>query len=60
MSRDGFEFAEFKQPSSAHQLAQTIDQPAENSLWARRSMFYLNGYPLLVSELFLPASGIYK
>jgi chorismate-pyruvate lyase len=23
-------------------------------LWARRTMYFLNGHPLLVSELFLP------
>lgn len=28
---------------------------AANSLWARRSVFCLNGYPLLVTEVFLPA-----
>ncbi len=31
-----------------------LPNPPEN-LWARRSLFYLNGAPLLVTEVFLPA-----
>ncbi len=60
MTRDAFDFFEFKEHSSAHQLLKQINQSNNDSLWARRSLFYLNNNPLLVSELFLPASGIYK
>ena len=31
-------------------------RPAGAPLWGRRSLFYLNGRPLLVSEIFLPDS----
>ncbi|GLS89631.1 putative chorismate pyruvate-lyase [Psychromonas marina] len=59
MLRGQIEVTEFKQGSLFHQLATDFQQPANHSLWARRSLFYLNNKPLLVSELFLPASGIY-
>lgn len=36
--------------SAAGQQAATV-----SSLWARRSVFCLNGHPLLVTEVFLPA-----
>lgn len=60
MLRGQIEVSEFKTGSLFHQLAADLNQPTEASLWARRSLFYLNNKPLLVTELFLPASGIYK
>ncbi|WP_022942336.1 chorismate--pyruvate lyase family protein [Psychromonas hadalis] len=60
MLRGQIEVTEFKQGSLFHQLANDLKQSVDHSLWARRSLFYLNNKPLLVSELFLPASGIYK
>jgi chorismate--pyruvate lyase len=60
MLRGQIEVTEFKKGSLFHQLADSLQQPTEHSLWARRSLFYLNNKPLLVTELFLPASGIYK
>ena len=59
MLRGQIEVTEFKKGSILHQLAEDIQQPTEHSLWARRSLFYLNNKPLLVTEIFLPASGIY-
>ena len=59
MLRGQIEVTEFKKDSIFHQLATDLQQPADHSLWARRSLFYLNNRPLLVTELFLPASGIY-
>jgi len=59
MLRGQIEVTEFKNGSPFHQLSAELKQPVEHSLWARRSLFYLNNKPLLVSELFLPASGIY-
>ena len=59
MLRGQIEVTEFKEGSIFHQLADDLKQTASNSLWARRSLFYVNNKPLLVSELFLPASGIY-
>jgi len=59
MLRGQIEVTEFKKGSIFHQLAEDLNQPIGYSLWARRSLFYINNKPLLVSELFLPASGIY-
>jgi len=59
MLRGQIEVTEFKKGSIFHELAEDLQQPIEYSLWARRSLFYLNNKPLLVTELFLPASGIY-
>ena len=59
MLRGQIEVTEFKKGSFFHQLATDLNQPVEHSLWARRSLFYINNKPLLVTELFLPASGIY-
>ncbi|MCP4323618.1 MAG: chorismate lyase, partial [Alteromonadales bacterium] len=60
MLRGQIEVTEFKNNSIFHQLTDDLKQPINHSLWARRSLFYLNNKPLLVSELFLPASGIYN
>jgi chorismate--pyruvate lyase len=59
MLRGQIEVTEFTHDSLFHQLTEDLQQTAIYSLWARRSLFYLNNKPLLVSELFLPASGIY-
>jgi len=59
MLRGQIEVTEFKKGSIFHQLAEDLQQPVKHSLWARRSLFYLSNKPLLVTELFLPASGIY-
>ena len=59
MLRGQIEVTEFEKGSLFHHLASDLKQPMDHSLWARRSLFYLNNKPLLVSELFLPASGIY-
>ncbi|RBW45102.1 chorismate--pyruvate lyase [Psychromonas sp. B3M02] len=58
--RGKIEIAEFKPGSLIHQLCQTLSQHCEHSLWARRSLFYIENKPLLVSEVFLPASDIYQ
>ncbi|HEY9035801.1 MAG TPA: chorismate lyase [Pseudomonadales bacterium] len=49
--RDPFEIARL--PANALPAAVLADSPA--LLWARRSRFYLDGEPLLVAEVFLPA-----
>lgn len=59
MLRGQIAVTEFKKGSILHQLAADIQQPTDKSLWARRSLFYVSNQPLLVTELFLPASGIY-
>lgn len=60
LQRGIIEIAEFTIGSQLHQLCDSLQQPCEHSLWARRSLFYIENKPLLVSEVFLPASGIYK
>jgi len=60
LQRGNIEIAEFIVGSPLHQLCNSLQQPCEHSLWARRSLFYIENKPLLVSEVFLPASGIYK
>lgn len=60
MLRGQIEATEFEHGSAFHQLADDLKQSVDHSLWARRSLFYLSNKPLLVSELFLPASGIYN
>lgn len=60
LQRSDIEIAEFLVGSKIHQFSQSFQQPCDHSLWARRSLFYLENKPLLVSEVFLPGSGIYK
>ena len=47
----------YKALRGAHMLYQraavVLDNPPDR-LWARRSLFYLHGAPLLVTEVFLP------
>jgi chorismate--pyruvate lyase len=37
-----------------------LDLPAATPLWGRRSVFYISGLPLLVSEYFLPDCPLYQ
>lgn len=59
MRRGDIEVCHFGYESELHHFSNSINQPCKHDLWARRSLFYINNKPLLVSELFLPASGIY-
>lgn len=59
MRRGAIEVAQFTKNSPINTLCSSIGQCYVDNLWARRSLFYVNAKPLLVSELFLPASGIY-
>jgi len=59
MRRGAIEVAQFTKNSPVNALCSSIGQCCTDNLWARRSLFYVNAKPLLVSELFLPASGIY-
>ena len=60
LQRGSIEIAEFPIGSPLHDLCNSLQQSCEHSLWARRSLFYIENKPLLVSEVFLPASGIYQ
>ena len=59
MRRGLIEVAHFTEKSQLMTLETLLNQKFDHSLWARRSFFYLNEKPLLVSELFLPAAAIY-
>lgn len=59
MRRGKIEVTSFSTDSVLHDFCQAIDQNTNKTLWARRSLFYINKKPLLVSELFLPALGLY-
>jgi len=60
LQRGKIEVAEFTVGSPIHDFIASLEQPCDHSLWARRSLFYLGEKPLLVSEVFLPSSGIYN
>jgi chorismate--pyruvate lyase len=60
MKRGAIEIAHFTEKSQLPDLSPQLKTSDISSLWARRSLFYLNDKPLLVSELFLPALGIYS
>ena len=59
MRRGLIEIAHSTKKSQLTTLETLLNQKFDHSLWARRSFFYLNEKPLLVSELFLPAAAIY-
>ena len=59
MRRGRIEATCFEPQSKIHQYCEQLNQPIDKPIWARRSLFYLNNKPLLVTELFLPALGIY-
>jgi len=59
MQRGAIEIAQLTDKSMLAPIAAQIKQNYDHPLWARRSLFYLNNNPLLVSELFLPAAAIY-
>ena len=59
MLRGQIEVTSFCANSPIHDFCQSINQATQDTLWARRSLFYLDNKPLLVSELFLPALGLY-
>jgi len=59
MLRGQIEACCFMPSSEIHHFCKKLGQSTTKPLWARRSLFYLNNKPLLVSELFLPSLGIY-
>lgn len=60
LARGKIEIAEFPTGSPIHDFITSLQQTCNHSIWARRSLFYVEGKPLLVSEVFLPSSGIYQ
>ncbi len=57
MHRSPLQFARLDARHSDYQRARLFVQNLPESLWARRSCFYLHHKPLLVSEVLLPALG---
>ncbi len=57
MYRDEFQFAKVRQDHWGYQRAKRYTNIPTDHLWARRSKFYLNKKPLLLSEFFLPRIG---
>ncbi|WP_455207075.1 chorismate--pyruvate lyase family protein [Kaarinaea lacus] len=57
MQRTEMEIACIPAGQQLFQLATHHKAPATKSIWGRRSVFFLKGNPLLVSEIFLPEIG---
>jgi chorismate lyase len=57
--RGEIEATSFDKKSTIARLANQLDLPMSHDLWGRRSLFNLQQYPLLVSEVFLPGSFAY-
>ena len=53
--RDELEVAEIKKGQRMYRCATQSLELAPESIWGRRSVFYLHKKPLLVNEVFLPA-----
>jgi len=60
MQRQAFETTSFSTTSTMAQFSKSINLEAEHDLWARRSIFTLDGQALMVSEVFLPNSYAYQ
>lgn len=58
--RGPIEVSQFNQCSSIANLASQLNLTPTQSLWGRRSLFTLQHYPLLVSEIFLPSALAYQ
>lgn len=58
--RKTIQISPFKQSSSVRRLCKSLELEIEHQLWGRRSLFYLEGKPLVISEIFLPSAKIYQ
>lgn len=54
MRRDEMEAARLAAGQPVFEMAAQRLEPRPREIWGRRSVFYLQGKPLLVSEMFLP------
>jgi len=59
MQRKTIETTYFPPDSDMARFAKQLNLTSDQPLWARRSIFTLDGYPLMVSEVFLPHSYAY-
>ncbi|MGD8560787.1 MAG: chorismate lyase [Gammaproteobacteria bacterium] len=57
MQRTEMEIARIQPGQQMYQLATYHQAQQQQPIWGRRSVFYLNHRPLLVSEIFLPTVG---
>lgn len=60
LERKLIQIAPFDEQSSVGQLAQCLALTVSETLWGRRSLFYLEAKPLIVAEVFLPPALAYK
>ena len=60
MRRGEIEVTSFAVDSDMAKFCQHLALPCGHILWARRSMFYLDDHPLMVSEVFLPNAFAYS
>jgi len=58
--RGSIEVSQFSCQSSVATLARELNLSPTQPLWGRRSIFTLQQYPLLVSEMFLPGALAYQ
>ncbi len=59
MTRSLIEVTQFDLQSSVAMLAAEVDKKPTHPLWARRSCFTVDGYSLLVAEVYLPCAAAY-
>lgn len=55
IARSGLEFRRLARAHPLHQRLEAVLGAQPDRLWARRSLFFRDGAPLLVTEVFLPA-----
>lgn len=60
LQRKLIQVAEFTVDSGVAKLAEQIGLPLQHNLWGRRSLFFLEGKPLVVAEVFLPNAKAYQ
>lgn len=65
LERQAIEVAEFDATSTVVKMAKELtlfdeSNASKNSLWGRRSIFVLEGKPLMVAEVFLPGAIAYQ
>ncbi|MCG7532468.1 chorismate lyase [Psychrobium sp. MM17-31] len=60
MRRSTIEVCQFNDLSPLAMMSQQLLLPSQQTIWGRRSMFYLQDLPLCVVEFFLPASYAYS
>jgi len=54
MQRSEVEIANIRPGQALYDLATKYNDDCKQEIWGRRTVFYLNRHPLLVSEIFLP------